>query len=949
MARVCPAPERTLLGGQSLGQHTRVEVRNESGTWKDLTALGGKNFLKSWSTEESVDQGVASGIITVLAGDGADSLHPLRTDSALNVDDLAAYSPLLFGGRLVRISTGASAAGASSPSTPWRRVFEGIIDEPAAGDNGGTLTVQARDLGALLLDRYPETPRSYGSAAGVDLEVVMQQILDDEGIAATITLPGGSPNWVLKEFLYDGTVSVGQQLRNMAQQIGWDIRYRWLEDNPDTNTLELQLYDPDRTKTTPDWTLPPSEYLTVEELKFGDRNVRNVIGIWFFDAAAGNARTYRFVKDDASIAIYGRRYMQIAEQFSSNINTETEALKMINAALSDLSTPFVDHTITTLDLWFAQLGDLVALPANDVHYNDDQAFALVSIRRTWAEGVGRVSFRTRGKPGGAYSDWIRKAGMGPDPNLGPSPIFGEPIGEDSEGGGVSGDGMIWLEGRLDARTVELRAYAEQDESEAPAVPDVSAITLAWALKRPEGSATSVDDWPFMLGFATNPFWYKRIRVFGVDKDGIAGPETVFDPCQALDLVSVVDGVIEGIAITFGTDNVLDIDIGDTDPVEPSFLVVMRNGVVIEKRSIGLLNNYTETVTDAGVNVNGKYTYEAFIWTRGITGAHVVYGANMPPPPLNTLPLPGKLKIIAMQVMDFAGAPELRIDYKANVIGFARAVLEESDDDGVGDAWADSVTLSQNPGTFSGSFWVADETTPRYYRVRVDKIDGTSIYSASRLWNLVDLPPPAGTPGAPPQFVNQTPRLVYLGFSAPTVEIEYDISATAFTSMRLEVSANGISGWVEIDSATSQHGLFYDTNTFTKWYRLRAIGASVDLYSQPAYFPGYKPRKGGGSATDAPVFTLSLQGTGPNGINDAVLRIAWTCTNPQAYEVTIERSLDDGGSDPWTEVRRDASVPSGYWDTTAFESYYYRMVARDVADGILATSASQQYQSTTYFP
>lgn len=943
MARTVSAPERTLLAG-NCKFHRKVEVQNGSGTWKELTNLSSVDWVNSVRISENIDTRVMEATIVVKARVGALSLNPLMASSTLNRNDLAAYSPLLNPGRGLRVWESVTALGAG-PGT-YHKVFEGILDEPDATDDGEKITLNARDLGRWLINKVRIDDRViYSDAAGQPVEDIIQQILNDElgAQAPTVVLPAGSPGWNIREFR-PGRLPVMDVVTALSDQIGWDQRYRWPAVG---DTLEWHLYPVDRAKTVADWTLPPTEYLRVRSLKFSDNDIRNVIRVYFKDRLDGGAINYAEARDNASIGAFGgiERYMEVREDAASNIDTMVEAQAMADAILSDLSTPMADFSITSFHLWFAQLGDLVAFPQNSVHYDSDQKFGIVSITRTWEAGKAQIEILTRGKISGQYLAWLKKHGKGRfDEDNVARPIFEIPIGEDSEGGGVSGDGAVWMDARFDKNTKEIRAYAEESEDQYTLVPDISEITKAWGLVRQEGTETMLDDWATMLPFCTRPFWFKRIRAFGINSEGVPGPETIFDVVQAIDLMAVVDGEVTAITLTQGTDNVLDIDIGNTDPNVPSYLIVTRDGIVIRKKFIGFQNNYTETITDYGARITVPHRYEAFIWTNGVSGVHAVNTDLVGTPPIFTLPNTGKLKIIAMQVMDINGSSALRVDYKANVAGFATAVLEESDDNGVGDPWAPSVIISQNPGQFTGYFWTADYTTPRYYRVRVDTYAGTSVYSPVVNWTAVNIPPPVSEPTALPRFVNGTPKLSFLGLGSPTVELEYDISATSFTSMRLETSLDGITGWVEIDSDTNQHAIFYDANTSAKYYRLRAVGGAVDLYSQPAYFPGFKVKPGGGTNTQPPVFVMSLE-----GITYPVLRIAWTCANPSAVEVTIERSVDDGATDPWTEVRRDAQVAQGYWDTSAHESYFYRMKAKDSADATLATSASQEHDALIYFP
>src|SRR5690606_38013056 len=75
-----------------------------------------------------------------------------------------------------------------------------------------------------LVDTFIETQQVYGSSDGMAVETVMQAILDDNSTGVTLYTPS-SPGWMLKEFV-QAKQPVLDALRQLADQIGWDARYR---------------------------------------------------------------------------------------------------------------------------------------------------------------------------------------------------------------------------------------------------------------------------------------------------------------------------------------------------------------------------------------------------------------------------------------------------------------------------------------------------------------------------------------------------------------------------------------------------------------------------------------------------------------------------------------------------------------------------------------------------
>jgi len=854
--RTHDAGERTLLGSGTFSQHKKVEIQNEDGTWIDVTA-----FLESYSIRESVDTNTASAQVTFLADHGALSLHPLRTDSTMNRrDDGVTYSPILFGGRGFRISVGTGTPHAAAPSYPWHKAFEGTTDTPKATDDGAKIGINARDGAALLLDTIIEKDRSYGSETGVALEVVLHQIIQDNTMGALaltqIEVPT-SPDWQLRERPL-GRGSLWDIMRGLVQQIAWDIRFFF----DDSDVSRPYLYDPDRTRPllgdpgyAPDFTLPPDEYLKVDELSFGDLNVRNRIKVGFKNRLKGNALDSVTVQDDSSIAVYKVvKYMEVSEESSSNIDTPAEALKMAMGMLTDLSTPFVDHVITTFDLWFAELGDLIEFPENSVHYDEDQAFAIVEIIRTWQDGHGLVTFRTRGKPAGAYNDWIRKAGRAPDGSVLPAPGFGALHGEESVWGGVSGDGMLWLPTGFEPNTQFVDYYVEELEFTPVGVPEVSVVTHAWRLYRPPGRlqeiarnpstlaglvrstggnlnsivvskskpSPSLQDWYTFVGFATRPLWWKRIRAIGYNWAGAAGPEFISAAVQAKDIAPIVDGVVTGLSVTatptatsFGQNTIV-VDVGTLDPNHPSYLCIMRNGMVLVPIYIGYQSTSQWTFLDKDLDLSLTHTYDAFIWTRGVTGARFSTSTPTPPVPPGT---PAADTVVwidptpdAVRVGGTFNNVHVRAQYIHNCAWATKVALQVSPDGA--NPWVDIVG-PLNTTAVSGEM-VHASGHPNWYRWRVANADDSiQAFSVERFFTQVKVKPPP--PAAALRFVNGSP---YLNAAGDKVRLEYQCTVALAHHVVLMRSPDGIT-YTDVDSSTTLIGEFEYANLADAHYQLRA--------------------------------------------------------------------------------------------------------------------------------
>jgi hypothetical protein len=402
VARTLAGGERAQMAAAHVNHHLKVEVRDTGGTWRDLSALSGINWVDQCEITEDIDQSVMSFSLTLRRESQGQSLAPLLTTSGPNTIT-GGYSPLLYGGRRVRISTAVTAAGVAPGG--YKLMGEFKIDTVDWG-NSEVITVNGRDIGAWLLDTQIEDVNLYGQAptdpTPVLIQAVVQAIIDDyppPGGATLVVI--NDPLFAILQYAQD-KVKVGEAIATLALQAASDVRYRFRVSD---DAFVLALWKPDRAKVAPDWTLGPTEYEDVTNLSTSDADVRNVVRVKFTDHDTQIPDSFT-ASDATSITLFGRRYMEIVEEATSQIDTLAEAIVMASAARDDLSLPKADQEIKTKLLWFVQLGDLGRFSANGVHYNGDQDLAVVGIKHVWADGEANTFVKTRGKPAGAFRRWL---------------------------------------------------------------------------------------------------------------------------------------------------------------------------------------------------------------------------------------------------------------------------------------------------------------------------------------------------------------------------------------------------------------------------------------------------------------------------------------------------------------------------------------------------------------
>lgn len=246
------------------------------------------------------------------------------------------------------------------------------------------------------------------TTAGTAVETVIAQIAADNGVAVTVNTPGGSPGWLIKWFLQQRQ-SVWDGVRALADQIGWDLRYQF---DSGSGTFKLNLWTPNRSKTTPDRTFAASQKIHVQGLAVDISKIRNAVEVVF--SASGSADpsgnplriSIGAITDPTSIAKYGRRYMLIAEGSTSNIDTTAEATAMANAALSDLKEPTAETQVELPYFPFVELGDLYRFSPDAVYSDANLDLAVVGYQHTLtADGI-TTTLTCRGKPSTGCDRWL---------------------------------------------------------------------------------------------------------------------------------------------------------------------------------------------------------------------------------------------------------------------------------------------------------------------------------------------------------------------------------------------------------------------------------------------------------------------------------------------------------------------------------------------------------------
>lgn len=401
--RTFSTTQEDILKSAKYDVYLRVEVENSTGAFKELTSLQGSgNWVEKVKWDWDLDKVVPEATIQVRRDitDGK-SLAPLDEASTFNVSDAGSTAALLDSGRLIRIYTATVAANAAAPATSeFDRMLDAEIDEVSWQKS--PIQIVARSfIMSKLNDRWIETPTIYGSDAGVAIETVLQQIVDEHtDLGITISTPV-SPGFLITTYEQQ-QMSVLQALQTLVQLIGFDIREMW---DDSSSSFKLTFFEPNRGASTDQWTFNQSQYNDVKQLSITRRDIRNAVSI-LYTSTSDDQRKSVLVESTSSIDRFGRRWMEISEPAESPIATSSEANTFASAALADLKDPEAVQEIETPYWWPGDLQDFIGFTANGIHYSEDQQFGVSGIRHELSQKRHRTFLRVRGKPAGQYLGWI---------------------------------------------------------------------------------------------------------------------------------------------------------------------------------------------------------------------------------------------------------------------------------------------------------------------------------------------------------------------------------------------------------------------------------------------------------------------------------------------------------------------------------------------------------------
>jgi len=410
--------EQTVFEKLGYNAHVRVRIADADDVLRDYANLpvgSNLNWVVSVEWSEHMDQPTAVAEVVLTRAHWNLSIAPLQ-DSRLNRTAAGAFGRILDIGR--RIFLDAAVSASDGGPARWVTIFEGHVlevDWGAADDN--EVKVTARDLGGKVLDRFIEVDkRIYSTAAGIQVDLVMLQILIDNMTAPDVVpffFDEAVPGWVIRQFVQD-RMSTLEAIRRLAAQIGFDVRYRWSEG---FGVIGLALWLPPRTPAvTPNKVWRRDAYFSVSQQRYSLEDLRNRIQVAFTEKTGLRRRLTVLAQDVTSQNLYGVRFMEVGEAATSGIDTAVEAQRMADAIRDDLSQPRSYVSLVTPMFYPAMLGDTIEIEKDGVTF--DQAIKIVAYGiKHRVSGKQHSTEWTGRQSGGGYRDrWMEsevRPGIGP--------------------------------------------------------------------------------------------------------------------------------------------------------------------------------------------------------------------------------------------------------------------------------------------------------------------------------------------------------------------------------------------------------------------------------------------------------------------------------------------------------------------------------------------------------
>jgi hypothetical protein len=375
------------LSGSTV-KEIRVSARRAGGGFVDMSStLGGDWVLAVQADSDTPDQPTSRFVVEFLKHATEASTAPGIGSSSFN-----SSGPLLHPGSVVEVY--ARVAGRF-----WHRWLEGNVEDVEWGRDRVVATCLTKDAHVFASLIHDRTSLTAGTVENLIGYTAMQY-------AGVDTYTIGSPSGTVPA--HEQQIgSAGARNLELAQAIGWDVRYRWHEPSGE---FQYTLYEPPRSATTPAMVLGPDVVIEPQEVKQSREGLRNVIYVdYAYDEATKTWARQTAAASAANRAQYGDRRVVLQEGSDSPVQTSGQAAALAAYALSDLSRPLIDGAYRIPFMPLVELHDVVEILADGDTFDSTQAYAVVGAQhRIDAESSHTVLQLRGGAPVGSFYAWRRR-------------------------------------------------------------------------------------------------------------------------------------------------------------------------------------------------------------------------------------------------------------------------------------------------------------------------------------------------------------------------------------------------------------------------------------------------------------------------------------------------------------------------------------------------------------
>jgi hypothetical protein len=332
------------------------------------------------------------------------AISPLNKESSSN-QVAGVYNPILDSNHIIEIYEGLI----TTVGTEYIKRFTGVLgDEIDADSYPGIVQVSCRDKSKLLQDTYIYQSKTYTPAGSGTLtlpEYVIQDLITTFLPSGGVTLSVVDPTNFIVGKPDQPYTAKDVTLWDAIQQISDAFSFCVMFD--ESGTLKMKKIVRDLGTVTPVYTFDESK-VTKDSVSTNDADVRNHLML----RVQGMPIIEK--KNDASIAKYGRRYMEVHRTLSYLITTAEQGNQLVDNILKDLSfvTPIDSLEMPLFPL--IQVGDIVdvvnpklGITASDYNYR------VISVRDSFSKDKKRTSVEVQG-----YSTFTPASAPAPSPPTG---------------------------------------------------------------------------------------------------------------------------------------------------------------------------------------------------------------------------------------------------------------------------------------------------------------------------------------------------------------------------------------------------------------------------------------------------------------------------------------------------------------------------------------------------